>query len=95
MEMNKINIEMNQALYLGLSTQDRSRIAMDKYLKPRYGKMAKLCYIDTDSFIPHVKSDDIYAELIRGNKNRFDACNHDSKRPLPIGKNKKDWADER
>ena len=65
MEMNEINIEMNQPLYLGLSTQDISTIAMDKYLKPRYGKMAKLCYIDTGSFIPHVTFMQNLLEIIR------------------------------
>ena len=30
------------------------------YIKPKYGKNAKLCYMDTDSFIVDVKTDDIY-----------------------------------
>ena len=30
------------------------------YVKPKYGKNSKLCYMDTDSFIVHVKTDNIY-----------------------------------
>ena len=29
------------------------------YVKPKFGKTAKLCYMDTDSFIALVKTDDI------------------------------------
>ena len=31
--------------------------------KTKYGHKAKLCYTDTVSFIVHVKSKDVYAEL--------------------------------
>ena len=33
------------------------------YLKPKYGENAKLYYMDTESFIVHVKTDDIYEEI--------------------------------
>ena len=32
------------------------------YLKPKYSENAKLCYMDTGSFIVHVKSEDIYKD---------------------------------
>ena len=32
------------------------------YAKPKYDENAKLCYVDTDSFIAHVKTDDIYKD---------------------------------
>ena len=31
--------------------------------KTKYGDKAKLCYTDTVSFIVHVKSEDVYADL--------------------------------
>ena len=37
------------------------------YVKPKYGEDAKLCYRDTDSFIVHVKTDDIYKVLQKMN----------------------------
>ena len=30
------------------------------YIKPKYGENAKRCYMDTDSFIVHAKTKDIY-----------------------------------
>ena len=59
---------MNIPLYLGLSILDLSKTIMcnfwyDDYVKPKYGKNRKLCYMDTDSFIVHVKTDDIYKDI--------------------------------
>ena len=33
------------------------------YVKWRYGENTKLCYMNTDSFIVHAKTDDIYKIL--------------------------------
>ena len=33
------------------------------YVIPKYGEKAKLCYIDTDSFIEYTKTNDIYKGL--------------------------------
>ena len=43
------------------------------FVQLKYGEKAKLCYIDTDSFIVYIKSKDIYSEIakdleIRGKK---------------------------
>ena len=58
------------------------------YAKPKYGYMqSKLCYIDTDSFILYIKTDDIYKDIDAGT--RFDTSNYELDRPLPKGKNKK------
>ena len=49
--------------YLGLSILDSSKTVMYKfwydYVNSKYGEDTKLCYMDTDSFIVHVKTDDI------------------------------------
>ena len=39
----------------------------DNYVKPKYGKNAKLCH--TDSFIVHVKTDDIYKDIAKNVEN--------------------------
>ena len=33
------------------------------YVKPKYNENAKFCFMDTDSFIFHVKTDDIYKNI--------------------------------
>ena len=59
------------------------------YVKPKYGANAKLCHMDTDSFIVHVKADDIYKHIAEDAETRFDTSNYELDRPLPKGKNKK------
>ena len=50
-EMRKTQILMNNPVYLGLSILDLSKTVMYKfwydYVKLKYGKNAKLCYMDT------------------------------------------------
>ena len=59
------------------------------YVKPEYGESAKFCYMDTDSFILHIKADDIYKDIAEVAEVRFDASNYEIDRPLTKGKNKK------
>ena len=42
--------------------------------KPKYGQKIKLCYMDTDSFILSIKTNDF--------ENRFDTSNYELDRPL-------------
>ena len=42
------------------------------YVKPKYGENVKLCYIDTGSFIIHVKTNDIYKDIAEDVETRFD-----------------------
>ena len=84
---------MNKPAYLGLSILDLSKTVMYEfwydYLKPKYGKNAKLCYMNKDSFIVHVKTDDIYKDTAEEVETRFDTFNFEIDRPLPKAKNKK------
>ena len=52
---------MNKHVYLGLSILDIGKTVMYEfwhdYVKPRYRENAKLCSMDTDTFIVHVKTD--------------------------------------
>ena len=50
------------------------------------GEKAKLGYMDTDSFIVHVKPEDIYKDIARDAEIRFDASNYEIDRLLPMGK---------
>ena len=67
---------MNKPVCLGLSILDPSKTVIYKfwydYVKPKHGKSAKLCYMDTDSFIVHVKTDNIYKNIAEDVETRFD-----------------------
>ena len=58
-------------------------------IKPKYGKKAKLCYMDTDSFIIHIKTKDFYEYIADNAEKRFDTSNYECNRPLPTRKYKK------
>ena len=45
------------------------------YVKPKYGENAKLCYMDTDRFFVHVKTEDIYKDIAEDVGTRFGASN--------------------
>ena len=66
-EMRKTQIFMNKPVYLRLSFLELSKIAIQEfwydYVKLKYCEKAKLCYMNTDSFIVYVKTDDIYKDL--------------------------------
>ena len=70
---------MNKPADLGLSILHLSKTAMYEfwydYIKPKYGEKAKLCYMGTDSFIIHVKTDDIYKDIAEDIETRFDTSN--------------------
>ena len=59
------------------------------YMKPKYNDNVKLCYMDTDSFIMHIKTKDFNKHIASDVKKRFDTSNYEVNRPLPTGKNKK------
>ena len=94
-EMNKTKILMNKPVYLGQAILDISKTLMYEfwydYLKPKYGDKVKPCYMDTDSFIMHVETEDFYKDIANDVDKWFDTFgyNENDHRPLPIGKNKK------
>ena len=58
-------------------------------MKIKYGDKVKLCYMDTDSFIMSVKTDDFYNDIANDVEKKYDTSNYVCERPLPIGKKKK------
>ena len=94
-EMGKTKIIMNKPVYRGQSILDLSKMVMYEfhydYMKPKYEENIKLCYMDTDSFVYHIKTDDFYQDISSDVEKRFDtsAYSRDINRPLPIGLNKK------
>ena len=101
-EMKKTKVKMNKPIYLGLSILEISKILMYEfwydYMKPKYNDNVRLCYMDTDSFVMHIKTNDFYKDIGSDVENRFDTSNYEAntsetsalaRRPLPTGKNKK------
>ena len=92
-EMKKTEIIMNKPVFLGLSILELSKILMYEswydYVKPKYEEKAKLCYMDTDSFIVYIKTDDLHNDIAEDAEARSDTSNYELDRPLPKGKNKK------
>lgn len=69
--MNKTKVKVNKLVYIGLSILDTS----------------KLCYLDANSFIVHVKIKDVYADLTEDIEKRLGTFNYEVYRPLSIGRN--------
>ena len=94
-EMKKTKVYMNKPIYLGMSILDISKTLMYEfwydYIKPKYKEKAKLCYMDTDSFIINIFTEDFFDDINNNVERWFDTSNYDNndKRPLSIGKNKK------
>ena len=68
MEVKKTETLMNKPVYLGLSIIELNKIIMYEfwydYVKPKYSEKAKLCYMDTDSFIVYIKTNDIFIKML-------------------------------
>ena len=90
-EMKKIKVKMNKPVCL--SILEISKTLMYEfwygYVKPKYQDNAKLCYMDTDSFITNIKIEDFYEDFADDVEKKFDTSNFEVNIPLPIGKNKK------
>ena len=68
--MKKTEILQKKSVYLGLSILKLSKILVyeswHNYVKPKYGKKAKLCYMDRwICLIVYMKTDDIYRHCRR------------------------------
>ena len=92
-EMKKTKVKTNNPIYSGLPILEINKILMYEfwydYMKPKYNDNVRLCYMDTDSFIMNIKTNDFYKNISDDVDNRSDTSNYEVKRPLPIGKNKK------
>ena len=101
-EMSNIKVMMKKPVYLGQAILDLSKIVMYEfhydYMKPKYDgenfclrgtPCLKLCYMDTDSLVYEIKTEDFYADIADDVPARFDTSGYIPDRPLPIGLNKK------
>ena len=84
---------MHKPVYLGLPVLEISKTLMYEfcydYIEPKYQDNAKLCYMDTNSFIINIKREDFCVDIADDVEKRFDASSYEVDRPLPTGRNKK------
>ena len=60
------------------------------YMKRKYDDNSlTLCYMDTDSLIYNIKTDDFYKDIADDVADRFGTSGYNPDRPLPVGLNKK------
>ena len=75
-EMKKTKVKINKPIYLRLTILEISKILMYEfwydYIKPKYSDNVKLCYMDTDSFIIHIKTEDFYKDIADDVEKIFD-----------------------
>ena len=94
-KMGKIRVILNKPIYLGQAILNLSKIIMYKfdydYMKLKYGANLWLCYMDTDSLVYDIKTDDSYKDITGNVQARFDMSSYSCSRvcSLPIGVNKK------
>ena len=81
MEMKKTEVKMNKLIYLGQEILDISETLVYEfwydYIKSKYGDNDRLCYMDTDSFIMHIKTEDFYKDIAPDVDRWFDTSNYD------------------
>ena len=92
--MGKVRVVMNKPVYLGQAILDLSKTIMYEfhydYMKCKYkDEDLKLCYMDTDSLIYSIHTEDFYADIADDIEPRFDTSGYVPDRPLSVGKNKK------
>ena len=79
-KMKKTEVKMNKPIYLGQAILDISKILMYEfwydYIKPKYGDKARLCYMDTDSLIIYIETEDFYKNAANNVEERFDTSNY-------------------
>ena len=94
-EMGKKILNMNKPIYIGQAILDLSKTIMYEfhydYMLLKYGDKLWLCYMDTDSFVYDIETEDFYEDIAGEVERRFDTSGYrdDGSRPLPVGRNKK------
>ena len=95
-EMRKTSVFMDKPIPAGQAILDISKTLMYKlwydYLKPQYQDKVKLCYMDTDSFIFQIETEDFYEDIGNDVNEWFDTSKYtdQEKWPFSIRLNKKE-----
>ena len=92
-EMGKTKVTMNKPVYLGQAILDLSKLVIYKfhydYMIPKYGENLKLCHMDTNFRVYHIKTEDFYSDIAGDVKERFNTSGFTENIPILMGLNKK------
>ena len=90
-ELKKLKVTLNKPSYSGMCILDLSKIIMYefyyKYLKPKYGNKLRLLMTDTDSFLFHCETDDIYRDMLL-DAHLYDLSDYPKDHPMHSDNNK-------
>ncbi|CAG2254152.1 unnamed protein product [Mytilus edulis] len=66
-EKKRVNVLMKQPIYVGFCILDLSKFLMYDFhynhMKSLYGDKIRVCFSDTDSFLYHVETEDVYEDM--------------------------------
>ena len=86
-EMRKTRVLMDKPILVGQAILAKSKELMYEffygYFKPKYQNKIKLCYMDTDSFILDIKTDNFFEDNKEDLKKWFDTFNYHKDMILP------------
>ena len=92
MQLARQQITQTKPMYVGFSVLELSKLTMYEFhydnIAKKYGSNAQLLYTDTDSFMYHIKTKDIYRDMA-DDLDTYDTSNFDKHHPLYSETNKK------
>ena len=91
-KMTQCSVLLNKPIYTGFAILDFAKLLMYEfyyeYLMVKYGERFRLCYTDTDSFIFHVQTKDLHADML-ADAHLYDTSNFPTDHPNYSNTNEK------
>ena len=78
--IEKIKVKINKPVYLNLSILEITKTLIHEfwydYIKAKYLNNAKLYYMDTDSFIIYIKTENVHEDIANDVSKRLDTSSY-------------------